>query len=72
MSVHDMAREHMPSTDIAEVAYRIKEVSNRLGEVCDDWTRQEMYDCIGYQTSVLEELYDDLNKIARVMDQIRG
>lgn len=72
MSVHDMHRDHMPKTDIAEVAYRVREVQRRLEEVCDDWTRQEMYDCIGYQTAVLDEICDDFGKITRVIDQLRG
>lgn len=72
MSVRNMERVDMPATDISEVSYRLREVQRRLEEVCDDWSRQEMYDCIGYQSSVIAELADDLEKVFGVLNQVAG
>lgn len=62
----------MPATDIAEIAYRLTEVRHRLEEVCDDWTCQEMYDCIGYQSAIIAEIADDLGKIFGVLTMVAG
>ena len=72
MSVRNMERADMPATDISEVSYRLREVRRRLEEVCDDWSRQEMYDCIGYQSAVIAELADDLDKVFDVLTQVTG
>lgn len=40
--------------------------------VNDDYTRQEMYDCIGDQASVIDELSRDLGDIERALWQVCG
>ena len=64
--------EDLPKSDLSEIAYRMDEVKQRLEEVSDDWSRQEMYDCIGYQASVLGELVRDLGDIERVLRKVCG
>ena len=72
MSVKSMLAGELPKSDLSEIAYRIGGVRDRLEEVCDDWSKQEMYDCIGYQSSVLDELMHDISDIGRVLREVCG
>ena len=63
----DIDRDDLPTTDLHEIACRLTEVKNRLEEVDDDYTRQEMYDCMGMTTIIINDVIEDLTAIERVM-----
>jgi hypothetical protein len=70
MSVKDMLTDELPSSDLPEIMYRLKDRKDRLEDVNDDYTRQEIYDRISMSAIIIQDCINDLAAIWRVMKAV--
>lgn len=67
MSVKDMMLDELPGSDFHEIAFRLADVRDRLEEVNDDYSRQEVYDRISMSAIIINDVIADITAIERVM-----
>ena len=68
MSVKDLMLDELPGSDFHEIACRLADVSNRLDEATnDDYSRQELYDCMSMSAIIINDVIADITAIERVM-----
>lgn len=70
MNCKDIDHNDLPTTDLHEIAYRLTEVKDKLEEVNDDYTRQEIYDRISMSAIIIADVLEGFTAIERVMKAV--
>jgi hypothetical protein len=65
-----MLPDELPSSDLPEILYRLRDMKDRLEDVNDDYTRQEIYDRISISAIIIQDCINDLAAIERVMKAV--